>query len=153
MPSAADAPTRAVALLLGATLLVSGCSRAVAISVPARAADPACTTAAAAWPADVSGRTPVTTDPTSPAVRAYGDPSIIARCGVAPPGPTTDDCLTVNEVDWVATPLNDGTKFVTYGRDPAIEVLVPTGPVPEGSLLPAFTAAARALPPTGRRCS
>ena len=121
--------------------------------MPAKAADPACTVAASAWPADVSGRTPVGTDPTSPAVRAYGDPAIVARCGVPTPGPTTDDCLTVNDVDWVATPLSDGTRFVTYGRDPAIEVLVPKGPVPEGSLLPVFTAAAQALPSTGRHCS
>ena len=139
--------------MLGATLLTAGCSRAVGVSVPARGSDPACTAAAAVWPPDVSGRTPVSTDPTSPAVRAYGDPAVVARCGVPTPGPTTDDCLTVNGVDWVATPLTDGTRFVTYGRDPAIEVLVPKGPVPEGSLLPVFTASAQALPSTGRHCS
>ena len=133
--------------------LLSGCSRAVPVTVPAQAADPACTAAAAAWPADVSGRTPVATDPSAPVVRAWGDPAIVARCGVAAPAPTTDDCLTVDDVDWVASPLSDGTRFVTYGRAPAIEVLVPKGPVPEGSLLPAFTAAARALPTTGRHCS
>jgi hypothetical protein len=95
----------------------------------------------------------VATEPAVPAVRAWGDPAIIARCGVATPAPTTEDCLTVNEVDWVATPLSDGTKFVTYGRDPALEVLIPRSDVPEGSLLPAFTAAARTLPATGRHCS
>ena len=72
---------------------------------------------------------------------------------MAAPGPTTDDCLTVNGVDWVATPLSDGTRFVTYGRDPAVEVLIPKGDVPEGSLLPAFTAVAQKLPETGRHCS
>jgi hypothetical protein len=136
---------------LAATL--AGCSSSVGVTIPAEAADPACSAAAAAWPADVSGRTVVATDPSAPAVRAWGDPAIVARCGVATPGPTTDDCLTVDDVDWVATPLTDGTRFVTYGRDPAIEVLVPKGPVPEGSLLPAFSAAARALPTTGRHCS
>ncbi len=93
------------------------------------------------------------TDPVSPAVRAWGDPPIVARCGVNPPGPTTDDCLTVDGVDWVATPLSDGTRFVTYGRDPAIEVLIPRGDQPEGSLLPVFAASAGALPTTGRHCS
>jgi len=88
-----------------------------------------------------------------PAVHAWGDPAIVARCGVAPPGPTTEDCLSVNGVDWVATPLSDGTRFVTYGRNPAIEVLIPKSDVPGGSLLPVFAAAAQALPETGRHCS
>ncbi|MDQ2783087.1 MAG: DUF3515 domain-containing protein [Actinomycetota bacterium] len=131
----------------------SACSRGVQVSIPVRASDTACTTAAAAWPGSVSGRSVVTTDPVSSAVRAWGDPAIVARCGVDPPGPTTDDCLTVNGVDWVATPLSDGTRFVTYGRDPAIEVLIPRGDQPEGSLLPVFTASADALPTTGRHCS
>ncbi len=135
------------------TLSLAGCSRAVSVTLPPQASDPACTAAAAAWPADVSGRAVVATDPSAPAVRAWGDPAIVARCGVATPGPSTDDCLTVDDVDWVATPLSDGTRFVTYGRGPAIEVLVPKGPAPEGSLLPAFSAAARALPATGRHCS
>ena len=42
---------------------------------------------------------------------------------------------------------------MTYGRDPALEVLIPKGDVPEGSLLPAFAAAAQTLPETGRHCS
>jgi hypothetical protein len=121
--------------------------------VPAKGSDPVCVKAAAAWPASVSGRPSVATDPADAAVHAWGDPAIVARCGVAAPGPTTDDCLTVNGVDWVATPLSDGTRFVTYGRDPALEVLIPKGDVPEASLLPVFAAAAQALPETGRRCS
>ncbi|MEP6798948.1 MAG: hypothetical protein ABI890_12400, partial [Lapillicoccus sp.] len=73
---------------------------------------------------------------------------------VAEPAPSTD-CLSVNDVDWVVTTLTDGAKFVTYGRSPALEVLVPSSVAPgnEGSLLPVFTAAAQALPPTGRRCT
>ena len=140
-------------LLLAATALLAGCSRGVAVTVPARGADPVCVTAAASWPASVSGRASVATDPVNPAVHAWGDPAIIARCGVAPPGPTTEDCLSVNGVDWVATPLSDGTRFVTYGREPAIEVLIPKSDLPEGSLLPVFTAAAQALPENGRHCS
>jgi len=125
----------------------------VPVTVPGRGTDPVCVKAAASWPASVSGRETVVTDPVDPSVHAWGDPAIVARCGVATPGPTTDECLTVNGVDWVATPLSDGTRFVTYGRDPALEVLVPKSGVPEGSLLPVFTPAAQALPETGRHCS
>ena len=56
-------------------------------------------------------------------------------------------------MDWVAHQLSDGTRFTTFGRDPALEVLIPKGYAPEGSLLPAFAAAAQALPQTGRHCS
>ena len=40
-----------------------------------------------------------------------------------PPGPTTDECLTVNGVDWVAT-ADDGTRFVITAAT-RLEVLVP----------------------------
>jgi hypothetical protein len=61
--------------------------------------------------------------------------------------------VDVDGVDWVVRPLTDGSAAVTYGREPALEVLVPAehGPVP--LLLPAFGAAARALPETGRHCT
>jgi hypothetical protein len=85
--------------------------------------------------------------------RAWGDPAIIATCGWPALGPTTDECLEVDGVHWVVEQLSDGAKFTTYGRDPAIEVLVPAAYAPEPLLLPAFRAAARALPDNGRRCS
>ena len=50
----------------------------------------------------------VATAPTSPAVQAWGDPAIIARCGVAALGPTTDQCIDVDGVGWVARQLSDG---------------------------------------------
>ena len=76
---------------------------------------------------------------------AYGDPAIIARCGVPALGPTTDDCIEVDGMGWVAQGLSDGTRFTTFGRDPAIEVLVPKDYAPEPLLLPAFTEAAEQL--------
>jgi len=140
-------PVTAGALLLGA------CSSSVGVSVPVLAGDPACVAASRHWPTDVSKLRPVATSPGSPAVHAWGDPAVVARCGVATPGPSATGCLTVNGIDWLATPLSDGTKFVTYGRAPALEVLVPRDYAPEGSLLPVFTDAATELPTTGRHCS
>jgi len=85
-------------------------------------------------------------------VGAWGDPPIIARCGLAAIGPTTDQCLVVSGVDWVAHRLTDGVSFTTYGRSPAIEVLVPSAYAPESLLLPAFGAAASAIPQGNRHC-
>lgn len=139
-------------LVLAAPL--GACSRPVEVTLPAQAGSAACTGASKAWPPTVSGLASVEVSPASPAVHAWGDPAVIARCGVAEPGPSTD-CLTVDDVDWVVTQLSDGARFVTFGRSPALEVLVPShwAPGNEGSLLPVFSAAARTLPTTGRACS
>lgn len=136
------------ALLLGAGGLLSGCSSAVQVAVPGGA--DGC--GAVAWPAVVHDEPVVATEPSSPAVRAWGDPAIIARCGLPALEPTTLECLGVDDVDWVARPLTDGTAFTTYGTDPAIEVLIPKVYGPEPLLLPAFSAAAKALPDNGRSC-
>ena len=143
--------TRMTATLGVAVMLLSGCSRAPQVALAPAAATGVCSTAA--WPATVGNVARVTTDPVSGSVAAWGDPAIVARCGLDPLGPTTDDCVTVDGVDWVVRPLSDGSIATTYGRDPAIEVLAPSayGPVP--LLLPAFSAAAGALPGNGRRCS
>jgi hypothetical protein len=85
-------------------------------------------------------------------VRAWGDPPIIARCGLPPIGPTTDTCLDVSGIDWVAHRLTDGVRFTTYGRTPAIEILVPGVYQPEPLLLPAFREAASAIPQGERHC-
>ncbi len=70
----------------------------------------------------------------SQATAAWGDPAIALRCGVSPPGPTTDRCISVTgadgtQVDWVMTPLGEAAEdtwqFTTYGQVPAIEVTVP----------------------------
>ena len=130
---------------------LAGCSHAPEVALAPQASAPVC--ASAAWPAEVSGHARVDTQPQAPSVAAWGDPAIIARCGLEPLGPTTQECVTVDGVDWVVRRLTDGSAATTFGRDPAIEVLAPGdyGPVP--LLLPAFTPVASALPENGRRCS
>lgn len=56
----------------------------------------------------------------------WGSPGIVLRCGVEPVGPTTLPCLEINGVDWVVDDAGDPIRFLTYGREPAVEVLVPT---------------------------
>ena len=60
--------------------------------------------------------------------------------------------MDVSGVDWVAHQLSDGVRFTTYGRTPAIEILVPGAYKPEPLLLPAFGEAASAIPQGERRC-
>jgi Protein of unknown function (DUF3515) len=140
-------------LLIGvAGGVLSACSGAVEVAPPAHAAH-ACDRADARWPATLAGRDRRAIAPSSPDAAAWGDPAVIATCGWPAPGPTTEQCVTVDGVDWIVHQLSDGVRFLTFGRDPALEVLVPHAYAPEPLLLPAFGSAARSLPATGHTCS
>lgn len=143
----------ALALVTGLTtagLTLAGCGSAVSVSVPPLAGREPCATIA--WPASVGGVESVPTEPADPATHAWGDPAIIGRCGVPVVPPTTLECLGVDDVDWVLEPLSDGIRFTTYGRDPAMQVLVPDAYAPEPLVLGSLTETARTLPATGRHC-
>ena len=140
-------------MALGAAAVVlSACSSAVEVAVPSAGSGPACTAAAARWPETMSGMTRRETSPSSPAVAAWGDPAVVARCGVAAMAPTSTECLEVDGAGWIPEPLADGIRFTSFGTDPAVEVLVPDAYAPEALLLPAFTAVADSLPRNGLRC-
>lgn len=127
--------------------------RPAEVGIPLRADDPACAAASTHWPDEVDGETTRETDPSDPAVRAWGDPAVVARCGVPAMPPTQDQCVVVDEIGWVAEDLGDGTRLTSFGHDPAIEVIVPQVHGPGPLLLPAFSDAVRELPTNGRECS
>ena len=135
-------------LLVGGLL---GCS-SIDVADPAEAGSATCRLVATHWPKTVGGQSRQATSSSSAAVRAWGDPAIIARCGLPPIGPTTDPCIDVSGIDWVAHRLTDGVRFTTYGRSPALEILVPSAYHPEPLLLPAFGEAAAAIPQGERHC-
>ncbi|XVX19233.1 DUF3515 family protein [Actinomycetota bacterium] len=134
-------------------LALSACGSGVEATAPPHADSAACAKAAAAWPETVAGQERRETSAGSDSVAAWGDPAIIARCGVSAIGPTTEQCVDVSGVQWVARQLDDGVQLVTFGRDPAIEVLVPKDYGAAPLLMPAFGKAAQALPTNGHRCS
>ena len=61
------------------------------------------------------------------ATAAWGDPtSVLLRCGVAQPAPSTQ-CNSFDGVDWITDDSNDPRYvFTTYGRDPAVQVVIDT---------------------------
>lgn len=124
---------RAGALIALAPLLLAvlaACSPIVALEPAADATNPKCAEIIVRLPDSVGGQQIRETD--AQATAAWGTPtSVLLRCGVTPPGPTTDTCFTVNGVDW----LRDSTKaprfvFTTFGRVPATQVIVDTGITP-----------------------
>jgi hypothetical protein len=85
----------------------------------------------------------------------WGDPAIVLRCGVPPPGPTSQRCQAVDGIDWVIAeePSEDGVVFTTYGRRPAVEVGVPSAydPATASAALVDLAPAVRPLP-SDRTC-
>jgi hypothetical protein len=137
-------------VLAAAALVLAACGSAPG---PApRAADPACTGALGAAPPAVLDQPRAALDVRG--ALAWGDPQIVLRCGLAPLAPTTAQCLTVNERDWVLADQDaDPLVFTSFGTDPAVEVRVPRSyPQPPGALVDLAPVAA-ALPPNGRSCS
>ncbi len=133
--------------------LTAGCSHAVSARVPVDGSDPGCRAIAAELPKHLLKAGRRDTDPSSPALAAWGDPAIILRCGVQPPGPTPDHCETVNGVDWVVRDLPGGKDFTTYGRTPAVQVLVPEHYAPEEFALTALSTAMDTVAQSEHRCS
>ena len=119
-------PVRIAAVLavLSATLL-SGCAASVALPVADDAINPVCASVVVALPDTVVDLPKRETN--AQGTGAWGSPtSVVLRCGVPVPAPTSNlPCVLAGSVYW----LRDGTKaptyvFTTYGREPAIEVVV-----------------------------
>jgi hypothetical protein len=120
------------------------------ISVPAatHATDPRCADIVLDTPDSVADQPKVTT--TSQATTAWGkeDAAITLQCGVAQPGPS-DQCQAISNpdgtsVDWIVAQTSTGWTFVTYGRDPAVQVQVPKS-LSEGQPTTALVDLARAV--------
>lgn len=118
------APAAATALLL------AGCSTTVSVDAAPHATDPRCADVVLDLPSTVAGLAEVGT--TSQATAAWGDAgaAVTLRCGVTVPGPTTIACQAITggdglETDWIGEHVGGQWVFVTFGRDPAVEVRVP----------------------------
>lgn len=113
-------------VLIGAlvTATLTACTPTVSLSAAADAANPQCAEVTVRLPDTIDEQALRQTD--AQATAAWGEPaSVLLRCGVDSPGPTTDRCISISGVDWV----EDSTKapiyrYTTYGRTPATEVII-----------------------------
>ncbi|QHC63326.1 DUF3515 family protein [Rathayibacter festucae] len=109
-----------------AVLLLSGCSAAVALQPAADATNEGCAEVSVRLP-DVVAELPER-ETNAQGTAAWGTPAaVILHCGVTPPGPTTELCVSVNGVDWIideSQAADDVYTLTTYGRDPAVEITV-----------------------------
>lgn len=147
-------PRLSGAVSTGFLLLVvaTACTGEPAIEAAPAGGGPACAQIARQLPERVLGKGRVPVDAAGAA--AWGDPAIVLRCGLPMPGPTSDPCLTVNDVDWLyAGDDEDDARFITYGRDPAVEVVVPQsyGRQNAAAALPGLATALKTVP-ASKRC-
>ncbi|MFG6491725.1 DUF3515 family protein [Microbacterium sp. P03] len=143
----------AAALVLLASLSVSGCAATVSLQPAASANDPACADVSVRLPATVGGEARRWTD--AQATGAWGDPAaVILTCGLAPPGPSTLPCQTVGGVDWLIDDADAPKyRFTTFGRSPAVEVYLDYDVVGGADTLSELSSAVSTLPTDGSVCT
>ncbi|WP_349827559.1 DUF3515 family protein [Brevibacterium litoralis] len=149
-PRSSGLTARTAVLVAGGLLALSGCTGGmVQIEAAPNARAPECAPVMLSLPEEIEGQS--ARDTSAQATEAWGDPSIaVLRCGMEPPAPTTDPCVTVNGVDWISTAAEDDHwKFVTYGREPAVEVIVDPTAVGGQNILAEISPAVASLPQTG----
>lgn len=128
---------------------LTGCTSMVAgIEVAPDATNPLCAEAMVAMPEEIAGHERRRTDSQSTA--AWGEPAVaVFRCGVEVPGPTTDNCVGANGVDWVVREEGKNWRITTYGREPAMEVLFDGERVSSSSVMVDVGNAAARVPAQG----
>lgn len=132
--------------------LLAGCSAPVKVDPAPSAASAACSEVMLSLPEEIDGQEKRTT--TSQSTASWGTPtSIVLRCGTPDPGPTSDPCTTVEEVDWIASENQpkDSWTLTAYGRVPGIEVTLDTSKVTSASVATALTESVQRAQPT-KRC-
>ncbi len=118
------------ATLLSCVVLVgaSACTAPVVIDPAPYAGDPQCASVMLGIPDVVGG---LSLRPTSSqATAAYGTSAmIVVRCGVEPPGPSSERCVAIDtpsaSQDWLVTENDTSWMAVSFGRSPSTEVVIP----------------------------
>lgn len=115
--------------------MLSGCG---AVTVPAGpdAADPACARIMQGAPVTMLGEARHETSSQSTAAWGSGQDTVVLRCGVSPPPPTTQQCTRLSDkdgvdVDWIVTESDGIVTFTTFGRVPAVDITVPRSLAPD----------------------
>ena len=143
----------ATALAAAATLALAGCAPAVALEPAADANNPQCAEVTVRLPDAVAELPERGTD--AQATGAWGDPAtVLLHCGVAIPGPTTQQCQSVNGVDWIIDESEAPRyRVTTFGRTPAVEVYLDNDLVSSAAVLDTLSRVVSILPTDGSACT
>ena len=120
---AARAAFASAALAIVATSL-SGCAAVVSLEPAADSNNAACAEVTVRLPGQIDKLEKRQTD--AQATGAWGTPAaVIERCGLPPVALSTLPCITAGGVDWlVDDTAKPSYRFISFGRNPATEVIV-----------------------------
>jgi len=147
----------AVLAAAGAVLALAGCAPTISVTPAPAATTVGCANLIVRLPSTLGALQKRETD--SQGTAAWGDPEgVQLRCGVVPPGPTTDPCFTISKVDWIRRDAGAGSAvrevWTTFGRTPATEVVIDPKHASENDALPSISdAVSAAMPTTNRQCT
>jgi hypothetical protein len=117
-------PVTPLIAAIALSLALSACSPTVSLEPAEDANNPGCADVIVRLPDVVDGQERRTTNAQSTA--AWGNPAaIILRCGIEPVEISTLPCVTASGVDWlVDESAKPSYRFISYARNPALEVIV-----------------------------
>jgi hypothetical protein len=129
---------------------LTGCVGVVPMQPAADANNPDCASVIVRLPDLVADQPKRETN--AQATGAWGTPAaVLLTCGVTVPGPTTLPCVEINGIDWIQddaqAPLY---RYTTFGRTPAVEVVVDSDVVSGTTALVDLGGAVSYLPQTGQ---
>ena len=110
--------------LIPVLFLLSGCAATVNIEAAEDANNPACAEVSVRYPDQIGDLAQRWTN--AQATTAYGEPAaILVRCGLDPVFVSTLPCVTASSVDWLVDDSSaPNFRFISFGRTPAVEVIV-----------------------------
>jgi hypothetical protein len=141
----------AFAASLAGLFVLSGCSPIANVQAADDAGNPVCAEMMVVLPPEISDQQKRQTN--SQATAVWGDPAqLVLRCGVTAPPPSTDPCVSVNGVDWLAKEGEKSWTLTTYGRTPATELVFDPNVIPSSTVLATLSSAASKIP-AQRNCT
>jgi len=132
--------------------MLSACTPTISLEAAADSNNPACAEVSVRLPATLANEAQRATD--AQATGAWGNPtSVILRCGLEPVEVSTLPCVTASGVDWlVDESAKPSYRFITFGRNPATEVIVDSNKVAGVSVLDELSSAIQSIEAT-KECS
>jgi hypothetical protein len=135
-------------LLLLLIPLLSGCAATVNLEPAPLANDPACAEVSVRYPSSIGELSQRFTN--AQATSAWGEPTaIIARCGLESVEVSQLSCVSAGGVDWLVDDSKAPSyRFISFARNPAVEVIVDSNMASGVSALEALGSAVSKIPAT-----
>lgn len=135
-----------------AVFALAGCSATVVLEPADDANNPKCAEVSVRLPSEIEQFGKRSTN--AQATAAWGNPTaIVLRCGLPEVEVSTLTCVSSSDIDWLVDPSKAPSyRFITFGRNPAVEVIVDSTKVSGAAALDAVAAAVSQIEPT-RACT